>query len=434
VTAPPLPSLARASRATPLLLLLPALVILAIPAFTPTRSMFPSQGDVELYMRYAAALAGGSTPYTDVQLEYPPLAMVPMLVPWLVASLFGPVALDQYKWSFAGWEALLVLALGFVLLRIGRLGALSTGTLDLGLAVGARLSILVAGAALAIAWRFDLFPALLLAAAVWATLANRPIAAGIALGLGVLAKLYPIAAGPALALAWFVPRDDGRLVRFGVATALTIALGIAPFLVVAGTDSLTFLAYQSLRGLQIESIGGGLVVLVGLVQGIPLPTDAPYKAIEVMGPAARPWLLALPIATIVGFALLAWVGWRRGRDEVRLGGVVAPATIVSMATAAVLLVLVTNKVFSIQYVVWLVPFAALLPGRQFWLAAAIVALTIPIHPVLYEQLIEQEALPVLLLNLRNALVIALTAVVFADLVGPANKPAALRAVPSPPSA
>ena len=423
MTATPRPSLASSARAPLLLLLLPAAVIALIPAFTPTPSMFPSQGDVELYMRYAAAIVGGSTPYSDVQVEYPPLAMVPMVVPWLAAALFGPVSLDQYKWAFAGWEALLVLALGFVLLRIARLGALTRPGSDPALGVAARLAILVAGAALAIAWRFDLWPALLLAIAVWATLADRPIAAGVALGLGVLAKLYPIAAAPALAVAWFAPRDDRRLISFGAATAMTIVVGIVPFLLLAGTDTLTFLAYQSLRGLQIESIGGGLVILMGLAQGTHLPTDAPYKAIEVMGPAARPWLLALPIATIAGFGLLAWLGWRRARNEVRRDGRVAPATAVALATASVLLVLVTNKVFSIQYVVWLVPFAALLPGRLFWLAAAIVGLTIPIHPVLYEQLIDQEALPVRILNLRNALVIALTAIVFADLADPATEAA-----------
>lgn len=417
MTVPPAPGFARTGR-SPLrlaLLLLPAAVILVVPALTPTRSMFPSQGDVELYMRYAQAILGGATPYSQVQVEYPPLAMVPMLVPYLVGSLFGTVTLDQYKWLFAGWEALLVLALGFVLLRIARLGGFGSAGMDQGLAIGARLSILVVGAALAIAWRFDLFPALLLAIAVWATLANRPIGAGVALGLGVLAKLYPIAAAPALALAWLAPRDNARLLRFGAATVVTIALGLLPFLLIAGTDTLTFLAFQSLRGLQIESIGGGLVVLVGLVQGKAIPTDAPYKAIEVMGPAARTWLTVLPLATIAGFSLLGWLGWRRARDEVRSNGSVAPTTVVALATASVLIVLVTNKVFSIQYVVWLVPFAVLLPGRQFWLAAAIVALTIPIHPVLYEQLIDQEALPVLILNLRNALLVALTAVVFADL-------------------
>jgi len=419
VTLPPAPGLARAGRSPIPWLLLPALAILVIPALTPTRSMIPSQGDVELYMQYAQALLAGNTPYTDVQVEYPPLAMVPMLVPYLVASLFGPVTLDQYKWAFAGWEALLVLCLGIVLVRTARLGAAPrTSAVGPGWGIVARLPILVVGAALAITWRFDLFPALLLAIAVWATLANRPTLAGVALGLGVLAKLYPIAAAPALALAWFALRDDGRLIRFGVATLATIALGIVPFLLVAGKDTLTFLAYQTLRGLQIESVGGGLVILVGLLRGSPIPTSAPYKAIEVMGSGARTWLAVLPLVTIVAFSILAWFGWQRARAEVRADGAVAPATVVRIAAAAVLVLLVTNKVFSIQYVVWLIPFAVLLSRRQFWLAAAIVAMTIPIHPLLYDRLIAQEALPVVILNVRNALVVALMVWLFADLARP----------------
>ncbi len=90
------------------------------------------------------------------------------------------------------------------------------------------------------------------------------------------------------------------------------------------------------------------------------------------------------------------------------GGSLTAATIVQLAAAGVFVLLVTSKVFSIQYVVWIVPFAALLDGRKFWLAAAIVALTIPIHPLLYDRLVAQDALPVLVLNLRNALLVALT--------------------------
>jgi uncharacterized membrane protein len=279
---------------------------------------------------------------------------------------------------------------------------------DPGWLVAARLPILVTGALLAIAWRFDLFAALLLALAVWAALANRPMWAGIALGLGVLAKLYPLAAGPALALAWFAPRDDDRLIRFGISTAATIVLGLVPFIVVAGPEALTFLSYQALRGLQIESIGGGLVVLGGLISGSPVETDAPFKAIEVVSPVVGPILAVLQVLTIAGFAALAWLGLRRVRAELAAGGWIRPATIVQLSAAGVLVLLVMSKVFSIQYIVWLVPFAALLPGRKFWLAAAIVALTIPIHPLLYERLVAQDALPVLVLNLRNALLVVLS--------------------------
>jgi ammonia channel protein AmtB len=51
----------------------------------------------------------------------------------------------------------------------------------------------------------------------------------------------------------------------------------------------------------------------------------------------------------------------------------------------------------------------LLRGGKFWLAAALIALTIPIHPVLYSDLVQQKALPILLLNARNALFVVLTA-------------------------
>jgi len=417
-TPPRSPGLARVAGSwLPILLalLVPAAIVLAVPALTPTKALFPNQGDVGLYLEDARAIVGGQTPYTDVPLEYPPLALVPMVVPYLAAQLFGNVTLDAYKWAFAGWEAVLVLVLGLVLVRIARLGGLETRWRDPGWLVAVRLPALVAGAALAIAWRLDLFAAVLLAIALWAALANRPVWAGIALGLGVLAKLYPLAAGPALALAWFAPRDDDRLIRFGGATAATIALGLAPFVVVAGPEALTFLSYQALRGLQIESIGGGLVLLSGLISGSPVATDAPFKAIEVVSPWARPILAALPLLTIAGFATLAWLGLRRLRATLAGGGSIPAATIVQLAAAGVLVLLVTSKVFSIQYVVWIVPFAALLDGRKVWLAAAIIALTIPIHPLLYDRLVAQDALPVLVLNLRNGLLVALTVWLVIDL-------------------
>jgi hypothetical protein len=417
VTPPRSPGNTSAAR-TPLLalaLLVPAAIVLTVAALTPTSQLFPNQGDIGLYLDNARAIVDGRTPYSQVPLEYPPLAIVPMVAPYLAALPFGGVTLDAYKWAFAGWEALLVVVLGYVLGRIARLGGLETRWRDPGSLVAARLPILVGGAALAIAWRFDLFAAVLLAIAVWAALANRPIAAGVALGLGVLAKLYPLAAGPALALVWFAARDDDRLIRFGGATAATIVLGLVPFIVIAGPEALTFLSYQALRGLQIESVGGGLALLGGLVQGSPLQTDAPFKAIEVVSPAARAILAVLPLLTIAGFSGLAWLGLRRLGAELAAGASIAPASIVQLSAAGVLVLLVTSKIFSIQYVVWLVPFAALLPGRKFWLAAAIVALTIPIHPLLYDRLIAQDALPVLVLNTRNLLVVALTAWVLADI-------------------
>jgi hypothetical protein len=291
--------------------------------------------------------------------------------------------------------------------------------------VALRLLILAAGAALALTWRFDLFPALLAIVAVWAALEHRPVVAGVAIGAGVLAKLFPIVLAPAIAVIWLAPLDWARLARFAWAAGITLVLGLAPFVALARGDALSFIGYQAARGLQVESVGGGLVLLLGLITGEPNRLVSPFSAWEVTGPVAEA-LLALSSAALVGgFLVLAALGWRLVRAEAEREGATSPATVVLLATAAILLLVLTSKVFSIQYVVWLLPFAALLPWRRFWLAAAAIALSIPIHPVLYEALVRQEALPILVLNLRNALLLALLAWVVWDLARSSPRPPAV---------
>ncbi len=407
-----------------LLLLIPYLLIFVAAALTPDSELFSNQGDVGLYLEKASKFAAGLIPYRDFPFEYPPTALVPMAVPYF-AWPSGPVAVELYKWLFAGWEAVLMLGLGFVLTRIVRLGgdagaaaragvggAAASRAADPALAtrlrdVALRLILLTAGAALALAFRFDLFPAFLVMVALWAALAGRPGVAGVAIAIGVLAKLYPLAVVPALAVPWLFPLSISRLTRYGVAVALTVILGMLPFVTLAGKDAFAFFAYQSERGLQVESIGGGLAVLGGLIGGGHVPMSYGFSAVQVEGSFASAWLAALPVLTVVGFGLLGWLGWRRVTAERAAFGAVPAHTVVVLATAAVLVLLATSKVFSIQYVVWIVPFAALLGGPRFWVAAALVALTIPIHPFFYGELVDQHPLPILILNLRNGLLLVL---------------------------
>ena len=157
------------------------------------------------------------------------------------------------------------------------------------------------------------------------------------------------------------------------------------------------------------------MLLDGLVRGERVELMSPFNAVEAFGPLASALLAWLPILTLLGFAVLGLVGWRRINAEREAYGAVLPSTVIALATASLLVLLVTSKVYSIQYVVWLVPFAALLSGPKFWLAAVIAGLTMPIHPLLYLDLTKQEALPILILNLRNLLVVALACWVTADL-------------------
>ena len=417
------------------LLLLLYAVILVAATLTPDSELLSNQGDVGLYLGKARAFAAGLLPYRDFPFEYPPLAIVPMAAPYVVWP-FGGITVETYKWLFAGWQAVQMLALGFVLMRVTRLGgdagaggpATLVGRLR---HVALGLLLLSIGAALALTFRFDLFPALLVTVALWAALGNRPGLAGVAIALGILAKLYPLAVVPALAIPWLVPFDVRRLARYGIAAALTTVAVLGPFVALAGGDAFSFLRYQADRGLQIESVGGGLAVLLGLVAGAPPGESFGFSSVQVEGPFAAAWLAALPVATVVGFGLLAWLGWRRIRWEADGAGAgrPSPRTVVLFATASMLMLLATSKVFSIQYVVWIVPFAALLRGRQFWLAAALVAPTMVIHPLLYRDLVNQVALPILVLNVRNGLLLALLAWVVWDVArgprGEVARPAGL---------
>jgi len=436
VTAPRASGIADALRSIPWRLLLPSAVILVAAFLTPSSELHSNQGDVGLYLEKARDVAAGQVPYHDFAFEYPPLALVPMLVPYLLWPL-GQASVEGYAWAFVAWEALLLFAAATMLARIvdiggsiaddaGRVGAdhvhANVASHDGGSrpagnveTMAWKLTAVAIGAALAIAFRFDLFPAVLVVVALWASLQRRPVVAGVAVGLGVMAKLYPIAVVPALAIPWLVPLDTGRVARYGAAVVASIVLVLLPFVALAGTDTFAFLAYQAERGLQVESIGGGIVVLVGLLSGHQVDMSFGFSAVQVAGPLADAWLTALPPLTLAGFAFLAWLGWRR--LEV---GPASNATIATLAFASVLVLLATSKVFSIQYVVWIVPFAALLRGGKFWLALAIVALTMPIHPLLYGDLVKQQALPILILNLRNGLFLALTLWVLRDLARPAH--------------
>jgi hypothetical protein len=97
----------------------------------------------------------------------------------------------------------------------------------------------------------------------------------------------------------------------------------------------------------------------------------------------------------------------RFREEQAAGGRVTSESLVTYSVAALLAFIVTNKVFSPQYLIWLLPFAPLLRLRQASALLAICALTIVLFPFDYDHLLGMELLPVLLLNLRNLLVVGL---------------------------
>ena len=98
---------------------------------------------------------------------------------------------------------------------------------------------------------------------------------------------------------------------------------------------------------------------------------------------------------------------RRFQDEHANSGAVTIGSLVAYVFIALLTFMVTSKIFSPQYIIWLLPFAPLLVRQQTVLLITIFTLTILIYPWGYSLLRKFPPGFVMLLNLRNMLVVAL---------------------------
>jgi len=382
---------------TVVLLLVPPVLLVLIVGLTPEPTRLILAGDLSVYRRYGLQVLGGSIPYLDFNVEYPPLALVPMTLP-LLAPPRGGIDDLGYIWRFTLAQGALATAAGWLLFEAtGR----SRSTLVL-------WAVLVGLAWASVALRYDLWPVLCVLVAV-VVVDRRPGAAGVALGLGTMLKLYPIALLPVLGAYALARRDRAGFVRLLVGCVSVVVLVMAAAWVLAGPASLQWLVYQQERGLQIESLGAGLLLGLHVLVGQPIDVAYAFGSVQVRAPGSDLLVAASPIALAVLLGVVTVVTGLRFRwDYARLGRV--PSSSVDLASAAAIAVLlVGSKVLSVQYVIWLLPFVIFLPLRIRWLLLAVTALSTAIYTIDYTGLWHLEAPIIVALLVRNVLLAVITA-------------------------
>ena len=388
---------------TIVLLLAPPILLLLIVGLTPEPTRLIFAGDLPVYRRYGIQLLGGSIPYLDFNVEYPPLALLPMTLPLLGIP---PGGIDElgYIWRFVLVEGALAIAGGWLVFE----------------ATGRSRSALVSWLVLvglgwaSVALRYDLWPVLCVLVAVL-FVDRRPGAAGIALGLGTMLKLYPLALLPVLGAYVLARRDRSGFGRLVAGCASVVVLVMAATWALAGPASLQWLLYQQDRGLQIESLGAGLLLGLHALVSWPLDVSFAFGSVQVQAPGSDLLVAASPIAlaALLGLAtVLAALRFRR--DYAQLGTV--PSSSLHLASAAAIAVLlVGSKVLSMQYVIWLLPFAILLPRRVGWLLLAITALSTAIFTTDYAGLWHLETPMIGALLVRNLLLVVLATCLLIEL-------------------
>ena len=309
--------------------------------------------DVALYQEFGDKVLDGGIPYRTFSLEYPPGALPAFVLPSL-----GPR--DDYTVLFKLLMALsglvAVCAVAIVL------AAVEAGPIRLfgGVALVALAPAVLGPTAFN---RYDLFPAALTVAALAFLLAARRERLGLAvLGYGAAAKVFPAAAALA-ALAWIRANAGGRrfraaLVAF-VATAFVVVLPFA----LLGPGGVRFTVMQQLRRpLQIESVGGTILSALDRLGVGAVEVVQTYGSYNVAGSVATAVALASSLVLVLALVTVWRVVARRPSS---------PELLLTASATAVASFAVTGKVFSPQYLVWLMPLVPLVRGRLGLAAGAL---------------------------------------------------------------
>lgn len=290
--------------------------------------------------------------------QYPPGAGLLMLIPRILPGSYGE--------AFVGLM-LLVDFVGLVLLaRLSRRASNDTGVWVWLLA----MPLLGTFAVL----RFDLVPTVIAIAALL-VVHRRPHWFGALAGLGAVVKLWPV-------LVLFGEWDRRRLLRSVLAAVAVLAVVFAASAIAFGNPA-EFLSHGGERGLQEEAVATIPWQLGQIVSGDPYPREIRFGAWEVASPTAETVATVLEWLTLAALAGAA-VWWWRWRARIREGWDWLADAAVSrdFVFTIVLLVVVTSRVLSTQYMVWLLGLAAVVLSagtarlaRPAWIVVGATALS-----------------------------------------------------------
>ena len=349
--------------------------------------------DVTYYAHWAhGTLTGTRVAYRDFGWEYPPAALPAMLVPALVLPAARAGWCYGVLWVAAALAAdAAVLAL---LLRRTHRAHPAVCTWQWGLpALGA------------LCWaRYDVLPAGIGAAVVVAAGTATGRRSGRWAGLGAALKLWPFLLAPV--------QRTRRAAWQSTAAAATLVAGTAAvtFALTGATGFGSVLSYQSRRGLQSESFAALPFLWLRHLHVGRYRMQLRFGAWEVVGPHVR---LVSEVDT--GLCVLALAGvaaahWRFMRRDAGAAGV-------ALTSVAVLLVtLLTDKVLSPQYLLWLLGIlagACVLdpPTWRPYVPWTLLAcgLTAAEFPWLYDDVLATGWPGLLALTVRDAVMVGMTA-------------------------
>lgn len=369
-------------------------------------------GDVDYFAQSLRVLPEAGL--ADALVEYPLPGIALVALPWLLAEGTGHAGL--YPELVVGFALVTDAAFTALLWHVARTPQANRARP--GAVVAWLLAVPLLGATTFA--RFDLAPGVLAGVAVL-LLTRHPRWAALAAAVATGVKLWPAFVLPALA----TPARSRQRVLLVVAATGT-ALASASVLLAGWGRLFSPLTWQADRGLQIESVLATPVMVAWAFGSTEHAVGyGAYHAYEIEGRVVASLLAATHVFTLL--ALLAVVAlwgraWRRGAS-------LTVDSVVWTCLAAVSALMVTSRVLSPQYLLWLLPVAAASlavvrserASRRLraWTAVLLVAAaaTHLVFPVLYVHLVfldQWSAWVAGLLAVRNAILVWLAVHAFVE--------------------
>lgn len=290
--------------------------------------------DVNSYQSWSDTIAGEHRLPDEETWQYPPGAAFLFLIPRL-----GPL---DFKLSFV-ILMLVVDLVGFLLVML----LADREHRDTGVWIWL-LAMPVLGSTSLL--RFDIVPTVIAIAAL-VVIHRRPTWSGALAGLGATIKVWP-------AFVLFGEWDRRRLLR-SVAAAAGVGIAVFGLAWIAFGDQSGFFTNQNDRGLQIEAVAAAPWQLRQVITGEPLPSVQQYGTTEIAGSISNAVSTFLGIAAVLVLLAAAWWWWMRDRG-IRAGRSELADEVLArdFVFTVVLLFLVTSRVLSPQFMVWMVGLAA----------------------------------------------------------------------------
>ena len=356
------------------------------------------------YFFYGDAIFNGILPYepyNDMNWEYPPLAYLFLAIPRLFSS-------DPRGYQ----AAFIVMALIFTLIGLWIVRGLS---LKYEKNAKIMMSLYTLTVLMMIQFffdRFDVIVAVFALAAVYLYLEKRYTWAFLLLVIGLFIKLYPGFMFPVFLIPFIASRDIRAVLKHTGTFLVACVVLIIPFIIWSPDTFLTFVSYHSDRGIQIESTAASIILFLEMLGLTSVQTINEYWSFGLSGglaDAVSPILMPLMIVMMGIFCIAYYVHCRKSDEDERFGSV-------AWASFALIMIFVVfNKVFSAQYMVWLmmlvIPMMMFIDDRDMirkvYLLFLATIITTLYFGLLYHGLCYHEPFAVLMLFIRNILIVAL---------------------------